>query len=182
MAKFYDTISPLIQEFIENQKVFFVATAAKEGRVNLSPKGMDTFRVLGEDRVMWLNLTGSGNETAAHLLQENRITLMMCSFDEKPLILRLYGSAKIYHPTEKEWEEHIHLFPKLAGSRQLFDVTIESVQTSCGWAVPFMEFKGERGQLVDSSERKGEENTKEYWKEKNSVSIDGYPTDIFPHQ
>jgi len=139
---------------------------------------MDTLRVLNDNRVMWLNLTGSGNESAAHLLQSNRITFMFCSFDEKPLILRLYGTAKIYHPNDEHWEENIHLFPTFAGSRQLFDVAIESVQTSCGWAVPFMDFKGERNQLVESSERKGEEKTKEYWKEKNSTSIDGYPTDI----
>ena len=102
MAKFFDTLTPLIKEFISQQKVFFVATAAKEGRINLSPKGMDTVRVLDDNRIMWLNLTGSGNETAAHLLQENRITIMMCSFTEKPLILRLYGSAKVYHPSDSE--------------------------------------------------------------------------------
>lgn len=178
MAKFYDSINPKVQEFINNQKIFFVATAAEEGRVNLSPKGMDTLRVLNENRVMWLNLTGSGNETAAHLLQVNRITIMLCSFEEKPLILRLYGKAKMYQSDDKEWSEHIHLFPELAGSRQIFDIEIESVQTSCGFAVPFMEFKGERTQLVSSSEKKGEEKIKEYWKEKNSMSIDGFPTGI----
>lgn len=178
MAKFYDTLTPLLKEFISQQKIFFVATAAKEGRVNLSPKGMDTVRVLDDNRIMWLNLTGSGNETAAHLLQENRITIMMCSFEEKPLILRLYGSAKVYHPNNKEWVQYIDQFPHLAGSRQIFDMKIESVQTSCGWAVPFMDFVGERNQLVESSEKKGEEKTKAYWVEKNSVSIDGYPTGI----
>ena len=178
MAKFYDTLTPLIKEFISQQKVFFVATAAKEGRINLSPKGMDTVRVLDDNRIMWLNLTGSGNETAAHLLQENRITIMMCSFTEKPLILRLYGSAKVYHPSDSEWGNYIDQFPALAGSRQLFDMKIESVQTSCGWAVPFMEFAGERTQLVESSEKKGQEMTKVYWKEKNSISIDGFPTGI----
>ena len=175
---FYSEIKNREQLFIESQKMFFVATAPKKGRINLSPKGMDTFRIINKNKVLWLNLTGSGNETAAHLLVDNRITIMFCAFNGAPNILRLYGTATAIHPKDKQWEKVVSLFPKIPGTRQIFDVLIESVQTSCGMAVPFFDFVDHRNQLVDSAKEKGQEKIKQYWKERNSESIDGIPTDI----
>lgn len=176
MGKKLDKITPELQEFISNQKMFFVGTAADEGRVNISPKGMDTFRVAGPNKIIWLNLTGSGNETAAHLIKNNRMTIMFCAFEGKPLILRLYGTAKIYHQGDEAYQQHINFFPKIIGARQIIVMDIDLVQTSCGFAVPFMDFKEERTQLKSWAEKQGEERIKDYWKEKNSVSIDGFET------
>lgn len=178
MAKQFESLSPELEVFIREQKIFFVATAMEQGKVNLSPKGMDSFKILSSNRIVWLNLTGSGNETAAHLLQNNRITIMFCSFETKPLILRLYGKAKLYHPKDKEWDEHIHLFPNQLGSRQIIDVDIDLVQTSCGFGVPFMDYKGERDTLEVWAIKKGEDELKNYWHEKNSISLDGFETGI----
>ena len=178
MAKQLESLSPELKCFIQKQKIFFVATAMEDGKINLSPKGLDSFRVLNSSRVMWLNLTGSGNETGTHLQYKNRITIMFCAFEGKYIILRLYGSAKIYHPTDKEWFEYIDLFPKQTGSRQLIDIKIEMVQTSCGFAVPFMEFIGERDTLDVWAEKKGENGIRDYWAEKNGVSLDGFETGL----
>lgn len=178
MASFYTEVTPEIKSFIEAQKIFFVATAANEGRINLSPKGLDTFRVIDNNRVLWLNLTGSGNETAAHLLKNNRMTVMFCSFEGKPLILRLYGNAKMYHERDSEFKEYIDLFPKISGTRQIVEMRVESLQTSCGYAVPFMDFKDERRQLNSWAEKQGEERLQNYRKEKNSKSIDGFETGL----
>lgn len=178
MAKQFESLNEVFTEFINRQNMFFVATAMPEGRVNLSPKGMDTFRVLGPDRVMWLNLTGSGNETAAHLQDNGRITIMFCAFNGKPLILRLYGKARIYHQKDREWEEYIDLFPEIAGARQLMDVQLEMVQTSCGMGIPIMDYKEQRTQLVSWAEKQGKDKIELYWQEKNTTSIDGYPTGI----
>ncbi len=180
MAKFFTEISPELQTFIEAQKIFFVATAAAEGRINLSPKGLaDTFRIVDKNRVLWLNLTGSGNETAAHVLQNDRMTIMFCSFEGKPLILRLYGNAKVYHERDTEFQDNKYLFPEIPGTRQIVEMKIESVQTSCGYAVPFMDFKEERQQLNSWAEKQGKERIENYWKEKNTKSIDGLETKIF---
>lgn len=172
MGKRYTEISPKLQDFIRNQKVFFVGTAAAEGRVNISPKGLDSLRVLSANKVVWLNLTGSGNETAAHLLTDPRMTLMFCAFEGKPLILRLYGQAKIYHTKDQEYGQFIDLFPPVLGSRQIIELDVDLVQTSCGFGVPLMDFKEERTLLDAWGQNKGPEGIKEYWKEKNSVSID----------
>ena len=179
MAKFYDTLSHDLQEFIEAQKIFFTGTAATDGRINVSPKGMDALRVLSPDKLIWLNLTGSGNETAAHIRQVNRITLMWCAFDGKPLILRVYGKATAIHPKDAKWDEYLSQFNETAGARQVFEVHIESVQTSCGFAVPLMEYKEDRPILKDWAEKKGEAGVKEYWEQKNVTSIDGLETGIF---
>ncbi len=178
MAKIFPEINEELQEFIADQKIFFVGTAAAEGRVNVSPKGMDTFRVLGANKVVWLNLTGSGNETAAHLLKNNRMTVMFCAFDGKPLILRLYGSANMYHERDKEYHSYIDLFPKIMGARQIIEIEVDTVQTSCGFAVPFMEYKEERTVLKSWAEKQGEDKLKQYHKEKNSFSIDNFETGI----
>ena len=178
MAKRYDSISPELASFIEKQPIFFVATALVNGRVNLSPKGMDSLRVLDENKVLWLNLTGSGNETATHLLSLDRMTIMTCAFEGKPMILRLYGNATVYHPRDEEWNEYIDLFPKYTGSRQLILMEVDLVQTSCGMSVPLMDFRGDRNQLTHWADKKGTQDIQNYWKEKNTESLDGHPTGI----
>lgn len=161
--------------FIEAQPVFFVATAAREGRVNLSPKGLDTLRVSDARRIAWLNLTGSGNETAAHLQESPRMTLMFCAFSGSPLILRIYGRARMIHHTDPDWGEWIAPFPPLPGARQIVLLDIELVQTSCGFGVPLMEYVGPRPTLEQWAEKKGEAGIRRYWTEKNAVSLDGLP-------
>jgi hypothetical protein len=165
-------------EFIQQQHIFFVATAASEGTVNVSPKGMDTLRVVNEHQVVWLNLTGSGNETSAHVQENGRMTLMFCSFERQPLILRLYGQAKVVHSGDGEWEELSNLFEEYVGARQFFELSIELVQASCGFGVPFFEYVGEREAAIKWANSRGREGIKEYWKEKNQTSLDGKPTNI----
>ena len=178
MAKQYDHIPERQQKFIAMQKIFFVATATDDSSINLSPKGMDSLRILDKKRIVWLNLTGSGNETAAHLLKSNRITLMFCAFSGAPLILRTYGRAKVYHTRDAAFQELIDLFPKIAGARQLIDIHIEIVQISCGMGVPYYDFKGERNQLKEWAEDKGQLAIEDYWVERNTRSLDGEPTGI----
>ena len=148
-------LNPALKNFIENQKIFFVGTARTSGTVNVSPKGMDTFKIVNNNKIVWLNLTGSGNETAAHLLENNRMTIMFCSFEKTPLILRLYGKAQIYHENDRIYDEQIVLFKDFTGARQIIEMEINLVQTSCGYAVPLMEFKEERTQLNESDIKKG---------------------------
>ena len=148
MADFTDTLTADHTAMIDRQSVFFVATAAEEGRINLSPKGYDAIRVLGPDRVAWLDLGGSGNETHAHLIADGRITIMMCNFQQPALILRIYGRGKPVLPADPEWAALAAHFTLLPGTRQIFDVAVESVQTSCGWGVPVMTLEKERETLV----------------------------------
>ena len=136
MAQFTDQLGEEHIAMIARQHVFFVATAAEEGRINLSPKGYDAFRVLSPGRVAWLDLGGSGNETHAHLIADGRITIMMCEFAQPPLILRIYGRGRPVLPADAGWDELAAHFDLLPGTRQIFDVTVESVQSSCGWGVP----------------------------------------------
>jgi len=178
MGKKLNYITSELKDFIKNQKIFFVGTAAEEGRVNVSPKGIDTFRVLGDNKIIWLNLTGSGNETAAHLLKNDRMTILFCAFEGKPLILRLYGTANIYHPRDQEFDKYLNLFPTTAGSRQIIELNIDLVQTSCGYSVPFMDFKEERTTLNIWAEKQGNDKIEKYWAEKNTQSIDGFETKI----
>lgn len=178
MGKRYEQLDEDQIAFITEQKIFFVGTAAAEGSINISPKGMDTFRVIHSTKVVWLNLTGSGNETAAHLIKNNRMTIMFCAFEGKPLILRLYGKAKIHHQSDKNYDRYIPLFPALPGSRQIIELDINVIQTSCGYAVPFMDFKEERTQLKTWADKQGEAKIEAYWQHHNTQSIDGYKTDI----
>ncbi|HEU0220492.1 MAG TPA: pyridoxamine 5'-phosphate oxidase family protein [Gallionella sp.] len=178
MGKLYKQLTDDLAGFIQRQKIFFVGTAADGGRVNVSPKGMDTLRVVAEDRVVWLNLTGSGNETAAHLREDDRITLMFCAFEGDPLILRLYGHAQVFHPHDAEWDSLIPFFPTIPSARQIIDMSIDLVQTSCGYGVPLFEFKADRDQLEEWAGRKGPEGIQKYWEEKNQMSLDGRPTGI----
>lgn len=178
MAEKFAALSPELIRFIEAQHMFFVGTAAADSRVNISPKGMESLKVLSPTRVVWLNVTGSGNESAAHTAQNPRMTLMLCSFEAKPMILRLYGQARAVHQQDKDWDELYSHFTPLPGARQIFDVTLDLVQTSCGYAVPFYDFAGDRDTLKTWAENKGEKGLAEYWLEKNQTSLDGLPTHI----
>lgn len=178
MGRQYNELSNKDIQFISQQKLFFVGTATADSRVNISPKGMDSFRVLSESRVIWLNVTGSGNETSAHVQQNPRMTIMFCAFEGEPLILRFYGSAKVIHKNDTEWEELFGMFKPLPGARQIFDLSIDFVQSSCGMAVPYFNYVGERELLSDWAVKKGEDGLKSYWEEKNQQSIDGIPTHI----
>jgi hypothetical protein len=155
-----------------------VGTAAEDGRVNVSPKGLDTLSVVTEDRVVWLNLTGSSNETAAHLRENDRITLMFCAFEGDPLILRLYGRGRAVRRQDADWAALRRHFPDLPGERQIIVLDIDSVQTSCGYAVPQYTYAGERDTLARWAEKKGPTGLIDYWREKNQVSIDGLPTNL----
>lgn len=178
MGQRYSEISDKHKQFIEAQKLFFVATATADSRVNVSPKGMDSLRVLGKNRVAWLNVTGSGNETAAHVQESPRMTIMFAAFDGNPVILRLYGTARAVHKHDPEWAVLSSLFPDTPGARQIFDLAVDLVQTSCGMAVPFFDYAGEREQLNEWAVKKGAEGIAEYWREKNQISLDGKPTNI----
>lgn len=178
MAHRFAKLSDKHIEFINAQKIFFVGTATADSRVNVSPKGMDSFRVLGNSRVAWLSVTGSGNESSAHVQQDPRMTIMFCAFDGPPLVLRLYGVAKVVHRTDPDWNELFCRFVPLPGARQIFDVTVDLVQTSCGMAVPYFSYTGDRELLSDWAEKKGVEGIKRYWEEKNQTSIDGIPTHV----
>ncbi|MAZ88605.1 MAG: pyridoxamine 5'-phosphate oxidase [Cellvibrionaceae bacterium] len=178
MAEQFPSIEKTHQDFIERQQMFFVATAASEGRVNLSPKGMDSFRVLGSNRIAWLNLTGSGNETAAHLRDNNRMTVMFCSFDKQPLILRLYGKAKAFHENDEGWDERASWFPASTGARQVYEMEVDLVQNSCGFAVPRYAFEEQRPTLKKWADNQSRDQMKGYWDKKNRTSIDGFPTGI----
>jgi hypothetical protein len=148
MADFFDALTEAHIAMIARQPVFFVATAAEGARINLSPKGYDCFRVLSPTRVAWLDLGGSGNETNAHLLADGRITLMFCNFQPPALVLRLYGRGEPVMPWERGWDDLAGHFTLLPGTRQIFDVAIDSVQTSCGWGVPLMSLERERPGLL----------------------------------
>jgi hypothetical protein len=172
-------IEKRLQDFIEQQKIFFVGTAAPEGRVNIALKGMDTLRIIRPDRIVWLNLTGAENETAAHLAESPRMTLMWCSFDAKPMVLRVYGNAGCIHQRDAAWDELAALFPPIPGARQILDLEVNFVLTSCGFGVPRFEFVGERDTLRRWAEQKGDEGLRKFWEDRNRLSIDGKVTAIF---
>jgi hypothetical protein len=178
MAKRYSELNEELSAFIRQQKLYFVATAS-DSRINVSPKGLDSLRILDANTVAWLNVTGSGNESAAHVLEDGRMTMMFCAFEGKPLILRLYGKAKVYHAYDNEWSDLSANFELLPGTRQIFVLDIELVQTSCGFGVPHFEYQGERDLLLDWATNRGPEGLKEYWGRKNQESLDGKPTRIF---
>ena len=180
MAKVFSEMAPAHQEFIQKQQLFFVATAPlmTDGHVNLSPKGLNTFRILSPTRVAYLDLTGSGNETSAHLIENGRITLMFCSFDHQPLILRLYGSGTVVLPHEAHWSDIEPHFEIMPGARQIIMVDVHRVQTSCGYGVPMYDYQGQRPTLPAWAQRKGSVNLAQYQREKGSTSIDGLMTPI----
>jgi hypothetical protein len=179
MSQWFKGITPEMKRFIAGQKVFFVATAPSEGRINLSPKGMDTFRVLGEHRVIYLDITGSGNETAAHLLENGRITIMFCSFDKTPRIMRIYGYGRTIHPRDPEWNAYVAMFPAESGIRQIMEIDVESAMTSCGYGVPWMENLAERDTLRKYWQKRDGYALDAYQHKENQCSIDGLPTGLF---
>ena len=178
MSEKFEKLDHSHKVFIQQQHLYFVGTAGAEGYVNVSPKGMDSFRILDDSTVAWLNLTGSGNETAAHVLENGRMTVMFCSFDKQPLIMRLYGQATAVHPRDERWDELAALFPPYTGARQIFSLNIELVQTSCGYAVPYFRLEGERPTLTKWADNHGESGISDYWTEKNVKSLNGTDTGI----
>jgi hypothetical protein len=177
MGKVYDSITDDLARWLAAQPMFFVASATTDPdtRINVSPRGLDTFRVLGPDRVAWLDLTGSGVETIAHLRADGRVTLMFCAFDGPPQIIRLHGHGRVHEPGDTDFEELRSRFPDLPGERAIIDVTVERLASSCGYGVPRMELLGPREQLLDSAERKGPAKMAEYRARRNTQSIDGLP-------
>ncbi|BAY15792.1 pyridoxamine 5'-phosphate oxidase-related FMN-binding protein [Anabaenopsis circularis NIES-21] len=180
MAKLFDSITEELQEFIAAQNLFFVGTAplSATGHVNLSPKGLDCLRILSPHKVAYLDLTGSGNETSAHLQENGRITFMFCAFTEPARILRLYGQGHVILPSYPDWDSVYSVFPPLPGTRQIIVADIEIVQSSCGFGVPLYEYQGQRQTLVNWAAKKGEQGVREYQQQKNSISIDGLPTPL----
>jgi len=178
VAQQFTEIDERRRRFIEAQQLFFVGTAARDGRVNVSPKGLDCLRVLSPTRVVWLNGTGSRNETAAHLVDSARMTLMFCSFVREPLILRLYGTARALHEGDDGWQELLALFPPLTGSRNVVDLQVDLVQTSCGYGVPLYDFAAQRDLMDSWATKKGPDGLRSYQQENNRVSIDGLPTGL----
>jgi len=179
MGKFDTELNERLREFILAQHIFFNASAPNDGRVNVSPKGLDTFRILSDQQVAYLDLTGGENETAAHVAENGRLTLMFCSFQEKPLIVRLYGRGRIVRRRDPDWADlHAH-FPTLPGERQIVVLDIESIMSTCGFAVPFFEYQGQRDKLTEWAAKMGEEKIEEYQHARNERSIDGHPTWLF---
>ena len=176
MSDKYEELSQELCKFIEEQKIFFVGTAASIGNVNISPKGMDSLRIINNKKIIWLNVTGTGNESAAHVQINPRMTIMFCAFLGAPMILRLYGKAKAIHKGDIEWDDLYSKFNPLPGARQIFDFDIELVQSSCGYAVPYFDYKENRELLNNWADKKGDEGIKKYWIKKNQYTIDGIPT------
>ncbi len=175
MGKAYEEIDAELEGFIGRQHVFFVGTAPTDpvGHLNVSPKGLDTFRILGSRTVAYLDLTGSGIETVAHLRENGRITLMFCAFEGRPLIVRIYGRGRVIVPGDVDWDSLIARFPDYPGARSVVVVAVERIADSCGYAVPRYEYKGERSQLIDYAVRKGPDGLEQYRAQKNRASIDG---------
>ena len=178
MADFFDKLEDKHTKFINKQLLFTVATAPKNGRINVSPKGMDSFRVIDEFSVAYLDVVGSGNETAAHLLEDDRITIMFMSFSRNPQILRIYGKGMSLQKNSKGFKKLIGLFPETIGVRQVFTVKVETVSTSCGYTVPIMDDAKERDTLTRWHTSKGDDGLIEYQKENNLTTIDGLKTGL----
>ncbi|PHS70221.1 MAG: pyridoxamine 5'-phosphate oxidase [Methylophaga sp.] len=178
MSQKFAKISAKLEQFIKQQHIFFVGTATADSKINISPKGMDSLRVINKNRVVWLNVTGSGNETSAHIQQNSRMTIMFTAFEGQPMILRLYGTAQVIHKNDPQWQDLYCLFQPISGARQIFDVDINLVQTSCGMAVPLYDFVEERQQLTNWAIKKGAEGIQRYWQQNNQQSLDGEPTNI----
>lgn len=182
MAKQFPSLEPHHHRYIEAQHMFFTASAAPTGHVNVSPRSTDMFRILGDNAVMYLDRTGSGNETAAHLRIDPRLTIMFCALEGPPLIMRLYGKGRVIHRDSTEYAqllaEHFDTDPPL-GARQMVHLDFDLVQTSCGYGVPLFDYREERPQMDQWAQAKGEDGIEAYWREKNQVSLDGFPTGLF---
>lgn len=177
MGRTYDALTDDLRAFVERQHVFFVATAplAGDGHVNVSPKGYDTFRVLDDRTVCYLDLTGSGAETVAHLRENGRITIMCCAFEGNPDVVRLYGRGEVVFRDDERFGELLALFPELSGPRAVVVVTLERISTTCGFGVPFMDFVADRERLEQAFAARDHEQLVGYWSSKNAQSIDGLP-------
>jgi hypothetical protein len=178
MPKFADKLDEKLKKFIAKQKMFFTATAPEGGRINLSPKGIDTFRVIDDNTVGYLDLTGSGNETSAHVQENGRMTIMFCSFTKTPLILRLYGNGEVVRTQDEKWNNLSDKFTHFHGERQIILLNIKSLQTSCGYGVPIYELQSERDTLLDWCDARDDEKIKDYWRANNLKSIDGQPINL----
>jgi hypothetical protein len=182
MAQRFASLEPKHRDFIARQHVFFTASATATGHINLSPRGTDMFRVLDANCVVYLDRTGSGNETAAHLLADGRLTIMLCAFDGPPLIMRLYGKGRTARRGGDEYQRLLaahYADTEPLGARQMVLLDIDLVQTSCGYGVPLQDYAGERPTMDRWAEAKGPEGIEAYWHEKNLVSLDGFPTGLF---
>jgi Pyridoxamine 5'-phosphate oxidase len=182
MGKQFAKLEPEHRAFIERQKIFFVASAAPKGRVNVSPKGLSTLRVLGENEVAYLDCTGSGSETRAHLQasEDKRLTIMFCAFEGDPVILRLYGQGQSLMRGTSEYDALLPQFEEVPGARQIVRLAVDLVQTSCGMGVPLFDYQQERGSLLRYWTAQGIDNLRKYWRLKNMRSIDGLPTEFAP--
>jgi Pyridoxamine 5'-phosphate oxidase len=182
MGKQFAKIEPEHRAFIERQRIFFVASAPPKGRINVSPKGLSSFRVLGQNDVAYLDCTGSGSETRAHLMasDDKRLTIMFCAFEGDPIILRLYGQGHSLMRGTPEYTALLPHFEEVPGARQIVRLTVDLVQTSCGLGVPLFDYKEERGNLVRYWTAQGINNLRKYWGLKNMRSIDGLPTGFSP--
>lgn len=180
MGQLFSELRPEHEVFIKKQRMYFVATAPidSDGHVNLSPKGYDSFRIVSPTEVAYLDLTGSGNETSAHLQENGRITIMFCAFEGPPLIMRLYGKGSVILPDTPRWDELVGDFPALPGARQIITVSIQEVKTSCGWAIPFYSYSKERETLQKWTLAKNEQELLDYQIEYNVRSMDGLPTPL----
>ena len=180
MAKFTEKLSGKDIEFIKNQKMFFVSTAPKDGKINISPKGLDdTFKIIDENTILWLNYFGSGNETAAHLLEDNRMTIMFCAYEGNANILRLYCESTCIQEKDENWEDYISHFSVKRASRQVFEVKIKSINNSCGMGVPLYDFVSQREELTSFYDNSTKEEHLTYMKKKNQISFDGKDTKLF---
>ena len=178
MTKAHSHISAELKGWIEQQPMYFLASAPLEGdgHINLSPRGLDSLRITGDNEVIMLDLTGSGNETAAHLQQNGRLTVMFCAFANEPRILRLHGKANVIRPEDETWQAHRPLFDEdIPGIRQIFRLQVTRVKTSCGFGVPLMKLQSQRDLLWKWAEKRGEDGIKDFQQKKNSRSIDGLP-------
>jgi len=178
MAKTYPALTDELNTWIAQQPMFFLASAPlqADGHINLSPRGLDSLRITGDTELVILDLTGSGNETAAHLQENGRMTVMLCAFNGNPKILRLYGQGQVIQPGDAHWHDYRQLFaPDLPGVRQIFHLNIERIQTSCGFGVPLMDFVTQRDMLLEWANKKGPDGIDKYQREKNAHSIDGLP-------
>jgi len=182
MSQKFAALAPEHKAFIARQKLFFVASAAPSARVNLSPKGMDSFAVLGDNQVAYLDCTGSGAETSAHLLADpdRRLTVMFCAFEGDPVILRLYGRGETHLRGGPRYHALVRHFEEMPGARQIVALDVDLVQSSCGMAVPLFDYKAERKNLVRHWTRQGVEGLRKYWGKKNATSLDGLPTGLEP--
>ena len=176
--KIFEAIDARMTEWIEAQHMFFVATAplAADGHLNLSPKGLDSFRILGPREIAYVDLTGSGAETIAHLRENGRIVVMFCAFEGPPRIVRLHGRGVAVVPGDPDYDALVARFPAILGTRAVIRIALDRIADSCGYAIPLLAYQGERDQLTAWAAHKGPDGLRAYRAEWNTKSIDGLPS------